>query len=67
LAVSGNYLYYRYAKEKIVTVKTLRSSGDILKALSELGGVNKWVPIVGIIISVTAFFMFVLGLILSAC
>jgi len=67
LAVSGNYFYYRYAKGKILTVKTLQPSGDILKTLSELGGVNKWVPVVGIIVSIAAFFMFVLGLILSAC
>jgi hypothetical protein len=45
----------------------LQPSGDILKTLSELGGVNKWVPVVGIIVSTAVFFMFVLGLILSAC
>jgi len=67
LAISGHYLYYRYAKGKILRVKTLQPSGDILKTVSELGGVNKWVPVVGIIVSITAFFMFVSGLILSAC
>jgi len=67
LAISGHYLYYRYAKGKILMVKTLKPSGDILKTLSELGGVNKWVPVVGIIVSIAAFFMFVSGLILSAC
>ena len=67
LAISGHYLYYRHAKGKILRVKTLQPSGDILKTLSELGGVNKWVPVVGIIVSTAAFFMFVLGLILSAC
>lgn len=67
LAISGNYFYFRYAKDKILRVKTLQPSGDILKILSELGGVNKWVPVVGIVMSVAAFFMFVLGLILSAC
>jgi hypothetical protein len=67
LAISGHYLYYRHAKGKILRVKTLQPSGDILKTLSELGGVNKWVPVVGIIVSTAVFFMFVLGLILSAC
>jgi hypothetical protein len=67
LAISGNYLYYRFVKGKILRVKTLQPSGDIVKTLSELGGVNKWVPVVGIIVSIVAFFMFLLGLILSAC
>lgn len=67
LPITGNYLYYRYAKGEILRVKTLQSSGDILKTLSELGGINKWVPVVGIIVSTAAFFMFLLGLILSAC
>jgi hypothetical protein len=67
LAVSGKYLIYRYSKGKILMVKAMQPSGDILKTLSELGGVNKWVPVVGIIVSISAFFMFLLGLILSAC
>ena len=67
LPISGHYLYYRHAKGRILRVKTLQPFGDILKTLSELGGVNKWVPVVGIIVSITAFFMFVSGLILSAC
>jgi hypothetical protein len=67
VAVSGNYLYYRFVKGKILRVKTSQPSGDIVKTLSELGGVNKWVPVVGIIASIAAFIMFLLGLILSAC
>ncbi len=67
LAVSGNYFYCRYAKGEILRVKTLQSSGDILKTLSELGGTNKWVPVIGIVVSSVAFLMFILGLILSAC
>lgn len=67
LAVSGNYLYYRYTKGTILRIKLVKPSEDILTTLSKLGGVNKWVPVVGIIVSTAAFFMFVLGLILSAC
>lgn len=67
LMVGGNYLYYRYSKRKILSVKKLQLSCDILKTLSELGGINKWVPIVGIIVTIAAFFMFLSGLILSAC
>jgi hypothetical protein len=67
LAVSGNFFYYRYARGEILRAKTLQPSGDILKTLSELGGVNKWVPVIGIVVSTAAFFMLVLGLILAAC
>jgi len=67
LAVSGNYLYYRHAKSRILRVKTLKPSGDIRKILAKLGGINRWVPVVGIIVSSAFFVMFVLGLILSAC
>lgn len=67
LAVSGNYLYYKYSKAAILKIKMTKPSGDLLETLSELGGKNKWVPVVGIIVSVGAFLMFVLGLILSAC
>lgn len=67
LAISANYLYYRHAKSKILTAKSAQPFGDILAILPALGGVNKWVPIVAIIISLIAFFMFLLGLILSAC
>jgi len=67
LPILGNYLYYKYAKRKILSVKTLQPSGDIFKTLLEIGGINKWVPVVGIIVSIAAFSMFVLGLILSAC
>jgi len=67
LPITGNYLYYRYAKGEILRVKTLQSSGDILKTLSELGGTNNWVPVIGIVVSSVAFLMFILGLILSAC
>jgi hypothetical protein len=67
LAISGNYLYYRFVKGKILRVKASQSSGDIGETLSEIGGVNKWVPVVAVIVTITAFFMFLLGLILSAC
>jgi len=56
----------------IIESLTLSSSilqlfGDILKTLSELGGTNNWVPVIGIVVSSVAFLMFLLGLILSAC
>ena len=67
LALTGNYLYYRHAKGEILRVKALQSSGDMLNILSELGGTNRWVPLIGIFLSAAAFFIFTLGLILSAC
>ena len=38
LSISGNYLYYRYVKGKILRAKTLQPSSNIFKTLSELGG-----------------------------
>jgi hypothetical protein len=67
LAVSGNFFYYRYAKGEILRVKTAHPSGDILQILSERGGVNKWVPVAAIMVSIVAFFMFIMGMILAAC
>lgn len=67
LAIGANYLYYRHAKNKIRAVKNARAIDDILPVLAELGGVNKWVPFLAVVVSVTAFLLFLLGAILSAC
>ncbi|MFZ5908377.1 MAG: DUF2628 domain-containing protein [Nitrospirota bacterium] len=67
LAVSGNYLYYRHARGEITRIKAFQSSGDILQILSELGGTNNWIPVIGIVVTAIVFLMMILGLILSAC
>lgn len=67
LAIGGNYLYYRHAKNKIRAAKNMTKGGDILPIVSKRGGVNKWVPVVAIVVSVVASLLFLLGAILSAC
>jgi hypothetical protein len=45
LGVGANYLYYQHAKNKILEAKALHQSGEISVVLSQIGGVNRWVPI----------------------
>lgn len=43
--MTGNYIYYRYAKKKILHLKTnqiFSNSHDISVALEKEGGVNQW-------------------------
>ncbi|MBC8019429.1 MAG: DUF2628 domain-containing protein [Verrucomicrobia bacterium] len=57
--VVGNYLYYRHVKEKILEIRATQPSQGIFPVLQEVGGVNKWVISVAVIISVIlALFIF---------
>ena len=58
--VTGNYLYYRYVKQKILEIRSTRSSQNYIPVLRELGGVNKWVITVGIIIGIIIAVFFAL-------
>lgn len=61
----AHYLYYKHAKGKILAFKASPASADILKTLSERGGVHRWVPFAAVLSTVIAFIMFILGSILS--
>jgi hypothetical protein len=50
--IVGNYLYYRQVKEKTLEVRATQSPQNYFSVLQELGGVNKWVISLGIIISI---------------
>lgn len=67
LAIGANYLYYSHAKNKINAAKNAQAVGDLLTILPQLGGVNRWVPVVAVFVTMAAFFLFLLGVILSAC
>ncbi len=55
--IAGNYLYYRHVKDKILEIRATQSRQDYAPVLQELGGVNKWVITLGLIICiVTAVF-----------
>lgn len=48
----GNYLYYRHAKGKIIETRTTQSTQNFYPVLEEVGGVNKWVISIGVIICI---------------
>lgn len=54
----GNYIYYRHVKDKIHEVKTLTSQQNLISALQEVGGVHKWVVIVGVVITILITILF---------
>lgn len=60
VGVVGNYLYYRHVKVKILEIRTLQSSQNITPLLQEMGGVNRWVITVGIVISLFMAVIFAL-------
>ncbi|MDD2898386.1 MAG: DUF2628 domain-containing protein [Desulfuromonadaceae bacterium] len=56
----GNYLYYRHAKGKIVEIRTTQSTQNLYQVLEEVGGVNRWVVTIGIIMSLLIMILFAL-------
>ena len=50
--IVGNYLYYKHVKEKILEISATQSSQNYVPVLQEMGGVNRWVITIGIIISI---------------
>ena len=40
---TGNYIYYKNAKKKILRLKTLQPASDLSISLRNIGGVNEWV------------------------
>jgi hypothetical protein len=54
----GNYLYYRHVKTKIIHIRSVQLPVNYMPVLQEIGGVNKWVITVGIIITVIIVVLF---------
>ena len=50
--ISGNYLYYKHAANKIREAKSVQPANQLPAVLSELGGVNQWVITVGIVVTI---------------
>jgi hypothetical protein len=51
--MTGNYIYYKHVKKKILKLKTDQSSFDLslmAASLRKIGGVNRWVPYTPVII-----------------
>jgi tetratricopeptide (TPR) repeat protein len=51
---TGNYIYYKDAKKKILELKQMRPAHDIQRGLSQIGGVNKWVITVAWVVGALA-------------
>ncbi len=48
----GNYLYYQHVKTKIIETRSTQSAQNYLPVLQELGGVNKWVISLGVVLGI---------------
>lgn len=58
LGAVANYLYYRHAKRKILEIRELYHTGEISVVLSQIGGVNKWVPTAATIFTILLLLLF---------
>ena len=54
----GNFLYYRHTKAKIIEVRSTQYPQNIDAVLQEIGGVNKWITLVGIVIGILMLIFF---------
>lgn len=52
--LTGNYLYFRHAKKKIMEMKIRQSASDLSESLRDIGGVNQWVKTVAIVLFILA-------------
>jgi len=52
--LTGNYLYYKHAKQKIMELKIQESSSDLSELLHQIGGVNQWVKTLAIVLVILA-------------
>lgn len=60
VGVLGNYLYYRHVKGKIIEIRAAQSHLNYFPVLQELGGVNRWVISIGVVISIIMAILFAL-------
>lgn len=54
----GNYLYYTHVKSKIIEIRSTQSSQNFVPVLQEMGGVNKWVYTLGLILCILMMVVF---------
>ncbi len=65
-ALAGNYIYYKFAQRKILALRSVNPQGDISVTLAQIGGVNRWIPIVAIIITLLALALAMIAGLMSA-
>lgn len=54
----GNYLYYRHVKSKIVEIRSTQSPQNLVTALQDVGGVNRWIYTAGVVICILMTIIF---------
>jgi hypothetical protein len=54
----GNYLYYRHVKGKIIEIRATQSPQNFYPVLEEMGGVNKWIITIGVIVCIIMVILF---------
>lgn len=62
--ITGNYLYYRQARKKILEYRSRPVISPESLSLNELGGVNRWVWFVGIVLFLFMVMVVVFGFLL---
>ncbi|MCX8069258.1 MAG: hypothetical protein N2738_02005 [Thermodesulfovibrionales bacterium] len=63
--VTGNYIYYKHVSSKIKALRDINPHGDLSTTLSQIGGVNKWVVVVAVVLTIIAMIIFLMSIILS--
>lgn len=56
--IAGNYLYYRHVREKILEIRATQTPQNYVPVLQEIGGINKWVITLGVIITIFITILF---------
>jgi hypothetical protein len=58
--IVGNYLYYKHVKDRILEIRATQSQQNYVSVLQELGGINKWVITLGLMICILMAILFAL-------
>ena len=64
--IVANYIYYKEAKKKILALRAQNAQGDISVTLAQVGGVNKWVPAVAVIVTLLALILAIVAGLMSS-
>jgi hypothetical protein len=59
--IVGNYLYYLHARKKILDYKSHQTQTSTTLSMSDRGGVNRWVWLVGLFFCLFLLFIAILG------
>ncbi len=49
--ITGNYIYYKHASSKILSLRQRHSFSELTSTISQIGGVNRWIVVVALTIT----------------